>query len=310
MVAGFRDLNGENVKFDRVYAGDGDFGEMPRALLVTLAKGYRRSGHYGDQDVISVTTLIDSPQIARLHQRHEVFVEPLDGLWTTFGSVAHALFENGASDQDIVEHKLVVDFEGTKIGGTFDLLELQQPARTAGGITTPAVYSGKDWKVTSSYSIEKMLGGDISWNGEKYTYFWQAQVYKWMIGRPDVQQVITECDMNGQPKRTFLEPWDHAGSQIDSWNIVAICRNWSARNHKRKIGAPVRVIPVEPLLEDHRIENYLRERTAVWGLSGMCEDHDLPDCSPVENWNGRRCEDWCDVAPYCHQKAGTKGQVA
>jgi len=273
-------------------------------MLRALAKGFRRSDHYGEGTRLSATTICSPVQQTRLLERHDVFVQWDDNIWATYGTIAHGFFEDGAEEHDIVEHKLVIERDGVKIGGTFDLLETNV---AHDGKPPHDLYNGRDYKVTSAYGVKAMVKAEEQRPGrgvylEKPDYFWQAQLYHLFTQDPDVQWVVEVEDEEFGVVRV-TQPWPLAGKvKIDNWALTAISRDFNERTHGSVIG-PVEVIDI-PLLELHRVENFLSQRLALYVASGMADDAGLPECSPAETWSGKRCAKYCAAQPFCHQAGG------
>lgn len=268
-IVGFTDAAGVDVPFADVLRGVGDWDGLPLPFVRMLAKQYRPTDHYGDDDTVSVTTIIAPIQQTRLLQRHDVFVAPLDNLAAADGTMIHALLEEGVVKEDtetIAEQKLVIERMGQKIGGTFDLLQndvSEDPNANR--------WTGSDYKRMGSYAAQKMLReGVYKGSPDK---FWQAQIYRLMC-----QEVL--------------------GVQVDRWQLVCWLKDWTASRYGDL--APVTVIEV-PLLETSRVENYLASRILEWQAADMCDDDGLPECSKDETWGGRRCASYCAAAEVCQQ---------
>jgi len=277
-VVGFIDTRGKRVRFADIAKGAGAW-ELPRPFLRALASGYRAADHYGSTDVVSVTTLGNPVRQTRLLQRHEVFVDPLRSMWAMFGTIGHSILERAALEEDdglIAERRLVIDFEGQLVGGTFDLLERDGD-----------IWIGRDYKVTGAYGVSKMKHEGVV--EAKLEYAMQANVYRYMIARHDAMEVVDRG----------LVPFQHAGLVVSKWQLVAWSRDWSASKHSGSI-KPVELVDV-PLISAERVENYLRQRIVEYKAAGMCDDDGLPKCSPDEMWHGRRCAQWCDAAEVCSQ---------
>ena len=75
----------------------------------------------GDSD-ITVTRLIDSPRIRMLTKRHaEEIREPASGrLWSLLGQAMHVILQRADHDNTLKEERLIVDFDGVRLGGQFD----------------------------------------------------------------------------------------------------------------------------------------------------------------------------------------------
>lgn len=312
-VVGFVDLNNERITFDALRKGAGDFGAVPRAVVRALSRQYREADHYGDAELfggvpaVSMTTLISPTRQTRLKERHETFVDPLANIWAAFGTIAHGMFEADAEHGDLVERKMAVRCGGIWLVGTFDLLE---PTSGEGH------YAGKDYKVTSAYSVKSMMGGELKWDGDKADYFWQANGYKWMAEHSEAFEIIQEPDpgeaLHGRIKMVKkMIPWEPV--HIDSWDLVAICRDWNKRQHAKDIPISVQVVPVDPMIEAERTARYLNERVMLYEAAEMVEDNDLPECTAKEVWGyltggqGRRCSQWCEVAGVCNQNLASLG---
>lgn len=316
-VVGFIDDRGERHTFAAIAAGSGTFA-LPRPLVLAFAGGYRAADHYGDTSVVSVTTLINPVQQTRLMQRHDLYVKPLANMWALFGTLGHAVVEGYALDRDdaIAERRLVIERDGQRIGGTFDLLQLEDGS-----------WHGKDYKVTSAYSVAGMKAHGV--RKSKPEYHIQANIYARMIADADAREVveipamcrgccepIAYCKLDqdcGVPPNTHgLAPFEHAGLEVASWSLVAWVRDWKADRGSKTMSVtpypsrepveldPIEIIPIT-LGKAAGVEQYLRERLIEYAASGMCDDTGLPRCSPSETWNGRRCKAYCAAAPVCAQ---------
>lgn len=107
---------------------------------------------------VSVTQLIDAPQISRYRERYsaEISVDVVDRLWSLLGTAVHSLLEN-ASDNQLVEERLFVRAGTLIVSGAIDVQEDQSDGTV--GIL--------DFKVTSVTSV--MYGKD-SWHKQLNCY--------------------------------------------------------------------------------------------------------------------------------------------
>jgi hypothetical protein len=295
-IVGFVDNAGQRLTFAQVAAGEGNFRTrnghpVPRPVLRALAAGYRSEDHYGDKDAVSVTTLIAPVQLKHLERRHDYYVDPLANLWSKWGTIEHAMYEQFPSAGDIVERKLLLRSKvtGLTIAGTFDLLERVFAKEDV------AIFQGRDYKVTSAYGVKGMLAEGIE--AAKPEYFWQANIYRYMAEHPDTVELFD----NGEGQEIL--PWTPV--KIDNWALVAVSRDYNKRQHGVHFG-PVELVQV-PLIDKRRVGEYIKERMLLWQASAMCDDGGLPHCSPEETWQGRRCADYCPVAERCHQFDPTLG---
>jgi hypothetical protein len=300
-VVGFIDDNGEQIAFAGIVAGLGEFA-LPRPVVVALSRGYRAADHYGSADVVSVTTLINPIRQTRLMQRNEIYVKPLDNMWAVFGTVCHSLLEDAATvlPELVTERRLVIERDGQLIGGTFDLIELDDDLRI-----------GSDYKVTSAYAVASMIAQGV--RKAKPEYYKQANLYRLMIADPAAREVIPGLD----PQHPLTAPFALAGTTVDRWQIVAWARDFKADRGsevmsikpygaRTEVGlSPIELIDV-PLGKPDGVEQYLRERLVEYKASAMCDDDGLPHCTDEETWNGRRCAKYCNAAGVCSQFNATK----
>lgn len=100
----------------------------------------------GDAD-ISVTQLIDAPQVQVLRDHHwgDMEQDLSDKIWAIFGTTVHEILEGGAHFNHVAEERLYASVLGVRISGAIDL---QQPASHVehGTIIT-------DYKTTSAWAI-------------------------------------------------------------------------------------------------------------------------------------------------------------
>jgi hypothetical protein len=116
---------------------------LPEALV----KAVKNDSYKGGGD-ISVTKLIDSPQIRLLSKKHhEVMVEDVsDRIWALMGQAVHHVLERSAEEHAVIEERFYMDVDGWKLSGAVDRL-------------IPSQKVIQDWKFVSTYKAD----GDESW---------------------------------------------------------------------------------------------------------------------------------------------------
>ena len=106
---------------------------------------YARSDKYsrGDAD-ISVTQLIDSPQVLLLREKHqeETTTDVMDMIFALFGTAVHSVLETGKTPNVVKEQRLYDTVRGWKISGAIDQYEI---------LGDDLVIT--DYKVTSVWSV-------------------------------------------------------------------------------------------------------------------------------------------------------------
>jgi len=240
---------------------------------------------------ISATKLIDAPKRRTLYRAHkESVVEDVsERVWSLMGQAVHAVLER-AETSALVEQRLYADVNGWKLSGQFDRLHL------ADGVL-------QDWKVCSVYKAD----GDVSWER-------QLNVLRYLAIKN--------------------------GYQVDRLQVVAIFRDWKRAESKRNDNYPAQAIKVIdiPVWGLTDCEKYVSERVDLHQRSDAGE---AIDCTEEERWytgttyalmkdggkrakrvvpilsdlgeippghhvvtrpgSNRRCEEYCEVAPFCAQ---------
>lgn len=115
---------------------------LPEALV----KAVSNDPYVKADDDISVTQLIDSPQIRKLKKERgsEIEEDVSDRVWVLLGQSTHTILER-ANLSGLVEQRLFATFDGIVVSGQFDHLE--------NGILT-------DYKLTSVWAV---IYGKVEW---------------------------------------------------------------------------------------------------------------------------------------------------
>lgn len=247
---------------------------------------------------ISVTKLIDSPQRRVLYGKYKDFVveDVSDRVWALMGQAVHTVLER-AGTSALVEERLFMDVNGWKLSGQFDRLHV-------------ADKTIQDWKVTSTYKAE----GDDSWTK-------QLNILRMLAIKN--------------------------GHDIERLQVVAIFRDWQRSKAERDPNYPqsnVKIIEL-PVWSDEQAMQYITDRVsmhqaAVKGEQVLCSDDErwyagstfalmkdgnkratkVADTKEelgepakgffIEERKGgyRRCEGYCEVAPFCPQLAREREQ--
>lgn len=204
---------------------------------------------------ISVTRLIAPPRIVTLRRHHEDEIEEdaSDRIWSLMGSSVHRMLELSASDDCVVETRLIMPVQG---------LHLEDGPLTWKVSGQPDVYDKKelsiyDYKVTSVWSL--IFGEHADW---------EAQV--------NLQAMLHR----------------HKGDKVERGYIVAVLRDWQnskARHEKNYPPTAVKKIPI-PLWPQEQCVAYTQERLKLhqkaqldYIASGKSSQA-LPMCSEEERW--------------------------
>jgi hypothetical protein len=198
----------------------------------------------GDSD-ISVTTLIDAPQIRLLRDAYEdqITEDVSDRIMSILGTAIHNVLQAGARDVDIAEHRLYCEIGGLKISGAIDLFEY--------------MYTDEDNKPHYKLNDYKSLSGNgIVYNPDgKVEWVRQLNCYNWLAWKNDII--------------------------VDELEVIAVIRDWShsgVRRNSKFPKKPVQRMPIEmwPMAE---VEAYMEQRVELHQRSVM------PQCTSVERWS-------------------------
>lgn len=268
---------------------------FPDALVAAVKNDPYTGG--GD---ISVTKLIDAPQRRALYKqyKHAVVEDVSERIWSLMGQAVHTVLER-AGTSALVEQRLYMEVAGWKLSGQFDRLHLEDRVL-------------QDWKVCSVFKAS----GDVSWERQL-----------------NVLRMLAK----------------HNGHAVDRLQVIAIFRDWRRADAKRKEDYPqqsVAIIDV-PVWSDEETLAYIKERIhlhqlADGGAHVPCNDEErwysgtrfalmkdggkraikvadtreeLGDPAKgyfIEERKGgyRRCEEYCEVAPFCPQWQKTQQETA
>ena len=193
---------------------------------------------------ISVTELLNSPQIVSLKHKHwdDLEQDASEMVWQLFGSAVHKVLEHGKDSHHVIEERLYTKLDGWTLSGQMDLQEVEPD-----GIII------SDYKVTGAWAVMN----------EKQDWHNQLNVYAWLIER---------CK----------------NVPVKAAKIVAIVRDWTAREAQTKDGypqSPVAVIDI-PLWPSEAREAYVKSRLSKHNDAyfALQLDDDMPECSSDEMW--------------------------
>jgi len=197
---------------------------------------------------ISVTTLIDSPKIRLMKEKHdhEIEVDAVDMVWALFGTAVHSVLENSKQSENIItEERLYSTISGWVLSGAVDRQEIKDDQITI-----------VDYKVTSVWSV---IYGKPEWEN-------QLNCYAYLVN-----------DKNAFNK-----------SNVTNLKICAILRDWNRREAERKPDypqAPIVFVDI-PLWDHEKASKYIIDRMALHQEAQILADvhGDLGLCSNEEMW--------------------------
>ncbi len=195
----------------------------------------------GDSD-ISITSLIDSPQVFRLRKKHDsdITQDVSDQIFSILGTAVHAVLEQGCDEDAVAEERIYLDLDNEdgsrlKISGAIDL---QTPCRECkdGWIIS-------DYKTCSANTLIYAQEGKPEWHRQLNCY----------------AQLVEEGK----------------GEKVCGIEIIAICRDWTAARSKQSgyPDSPVVRLPI-PLWSKERREDYIKSRVEAHRDQGVCSAQD------------------------------------
>jgi len=246
----------------------------------------------GDAD-ISVTGLIQPPQIARLRKEHEdkLSSDVRDELWKLLGTGVHSVLE--ANNPGTSEKRYFADHTyGVVISGAIDLLE-------DGAVT--------DYKVTSVYTVQQPLKKD-----------WESQLnlYAWLLRQNDIETksltIVAIC-------RDWMRSRADRDPKYPSSPIVSIpVPLWLPKIQDDYVNERVAIHTAEDTASCSNEERWARGGYKV--VSNAKKDKKFGSLADAAAWINKqkggnysvvdvepkfiRCESWCDVSEFCPQWRG------
>ena len=241
----------------------------------------------------SVTQCINGTRMEYLKMTTDYWVNPDDSAFMALGSRVHL----GLDSQGVELSEFDVRLDDLK--GTLDLLE---PAPGGGYLLT-------DYKTSGSFKVAKALGwekvdvGQVDSDGSPVLYKSGKkkgqQVTKKEVrkGKPDIWEWALQVNKYRLMARAALDAKGDR-TKIVAMRIFVISRDggtWMAES--RGVVENTASIPIEQY-SDAKVEDYFERKSGA--LVEAMVDERLPGvCSEIENWQGRRCRDYCPVADAC-----------
>jgi len=221
-------------------------------------------------------------------------VDPMSRAFALLGTMHHRKLEVIAQKLNVLAEERL----GENVTGMFDLLEPDESSPIERYILT-------DYKTWGSYKVARAMG--IVKAGKKPDP--SGEVYKksgnWgQAGTPKMIDVWvedpTKADLGNEALQLnkYRSDIEAAGFPVSRMRIQATVRDGGTyMADSRGISKNIYIIDV-PLLRDNEVKAYFAGKA---DLLLSCLEHKAlpPMCSPTENWEGRRCEGYCDVWSWC-----------
>jgi len=255
-------------------------------LPAPLVNAIRNDPYSKGRSDISVTQLIQPPQIRALMRGKEVVEDAADCIWRLLGQAVHTILERAYPETAIVEQRLYAEVLGWIVSGQFDVYD--------NGTLT-------DYKITSVYAH-----GRVKPEWENQLNLLRALAHR--NGMPVSRLEIVAIFRDWRQREVFTS-YDYPPSQVSLIPVPV----WTIDEAEEYLEERVRLHQMEtpPPCTDE--ERWLQP--AKWALmqKGRKRAVKLFDSQPEslvltkgQYWEHRpgryrRCEDYCAASAHCEQ---------
>ena len=234
----------------------------------------------------STTQLIAGTLYAFLKLTKEYAIYPDSRAFMIHGSVGHAKLEGSADEYSLLEEKFNDD--ETEITGIADILEIEN-----GHIILV------DYKTSGSFKVAKALGfyvddeptGEIYKSGKRKGEVKTRKVLK----RDDSKIDRYEWELQLNKYRMEYEKREFKPDELKIQCIVRDGNTYIARS--RGVFRNIYYFNI-PILPDKEVIDYFgMKRKAL--LQAIAQGYWNEICTAKENWDGLKCQNYCEVAEFC-----------
>ncbi len=261
---------------------------MTRASLRSILPDKPRTW----QGRVGVTQCLGGTRSAYLQFTEDFYINPYSRVFSMWGSAAHAGLEaSGDSHESVLERY----FRLRGIGGIIDCYELEAEVGTL-----------TDYKFVGSFAVAKGLGlvrggkiPDPSGALYKKSGSWgKAGTPKMVVQFVLDPDAIDMWEWKMQLNLYRIMLWEE-GLKVDVMQVQAGVRDGNSLSaHNRGLHLPMYLITI-PRLDDKYVLTYFEgKRDAL--IHAMEHGELPPPCNHHETWDGRKCEDYCDVWQHCN----------
>lgn len=263
---------------------------LPEALVRAVTNDPYTGG--GD---ISVTKLIDSPQVRVLRKQygHSVVEDVSDRIWSLLGQSVHTILERAGNEtSDLQEERLYAEVDGWKLSGQFDRMDLHNKTMD-------------DYKVTSTY---KARGDHMDWERQLNVLRWLAIQNGYEVERLRIVAILRDWSRAKGLRDPDYPKQAVEVIDLDVWPLEETYQYIRDRISIHKAAEEGEVIECTDEERWFSGNKYALMKQGGKRAIKLYERKDdipspLPDGTFVEERQGiyRRCAEYCEVAPFCEQ---------
>lgn len=235
----------------------------------------------------STTQLINGTMNAFLKLTKDYAISPDDRAFLIHGTVSHGKLEQAGSGDEISE--LEVRFQEGDITGIADGIETENGKRI--------LY---DTKTSGSFKVAKAIGFYVE--EEPTGDFWKSGKKK---GEPKTRKILKRDDSKidrweweMQTSRYRMEYEKQSGDKIDEQRIQCVVRDgntYIARS--RGVFRNLYYFNIN-MIPDEEVTAYFEGKKEAL-LKALKQGYWNEVCTARENWDGLKCQHYCEVAEYC-----------
>jgi hypothetical protein len=268
---------------------------LPEALV----RAIKNDPYTGGGD-ISVTKLIDAPQVRVLRKQFgsAVVEDVSDRIWSLLGQAVHTILERaGEEDHVQVEERLYAEVDGWKVSGQYDRMDLH-------GTTLD------DYKVTSTYAVK----GKVEWERQLNCLRWLAVKNGYTVERLRIVAILKDWKKANTVRDPNYPPVPVAIVEVPVWDLAETyeyIRDRVALHQRAEAGESIECTDEERWFSGTKYALMKKGGKRAIKIYERKDDVEITDGTFVEERPGvyRRCQDYCEVAPFCDQWQRISGQA-
>ncbi len=274
---------------------------LPSAIVNAIQNDPYPTTGTGD---LSITRLIDAPQIAALKRQHahDIEEDAADRLWALMGQAIHVVLER-AEEEALTEERLFTEIEGWTISGQIDRMTYEKGTMVI-----------QDYKLTTTASVKK--GYRREWENQLNALACLAQRNGYPITRLEVIALLRDWTPAQAGKGDYppaaivtipipLWPPEQAATYLKSrvqQHQAAAAGNPPPCNEAERWQHPA-TYAVKKVGRKTAIKIFENRQEAVEALLDLQRATDQPEIYSIEEREGEaiRCQSYCPVRAFCRQ---------